>query len=82
MDHRAKTCLQAYVNSEGPDHTQSDQGIHSLLTESLDYTECMNWEQNPGWYFAHAQDNLNLFILHMLEGTFWLDVAQMISHFV
>ena len=27
---------------------QSDQGLHCLLTESLDTTECMNGEQRPG----------------------------------
>ena len=26
---------------------QSDQGLHCLLTESLDTTECMNGEQSP-----------------------------------
>ena len=50
--------------------TQSDQGLHCLLTESLDTTECMNGEQRPGWYFAHVQDDLNLHILRMFEGTF------------
>ena len=39
---------------------QSDQGLHCPLTESLDITECMNWEQRPGWYFAQAQGHLNL----------------------
>ena len=29
-------------------------------------------EQRPGWYFAHAQDDLNLHILHMFKGTFLL----------
>ena len=38
---------------------QSDQGLHCLLTESLDATECINGEQQPG-YFGHAQDDLNL----------------------
>ena len=47
----------------------SDQGLHYSLTESLDITECMNGEQRPGSYFAHEQDDLNLCILHMFEGT-------------
>ena len=41
----------------------------------MDITECMTGEQMPGWYIAHAQDNLNLRILRMFEGTFsstWL----------
>ena len=33
---------------------QSDQGLHCLLTESLDTTECMNGEQRPQWYNAHT----------------------------
>ena len=54
---------------------QSDQGLHCLLTESSDTTECMNGEQRPEC-FAHAQDNLNLCILCIFEGTFSLDVSQ------
>ena len=42
---------------------QSDQGIHCLLTESLDTTECMNGEQTLRRYFAHEQDDPNLSIL-------------------
>ena len=40
----------------------------------------MNGEQRPGWYFAHAQDDPNLRILCMFEGTFSLDAAHMTSH--
>ena len=51
---------------------QSDQGLHCLLTESLDITECMNRaEQMSGWYFAHVQDDLNLLIMFLFEGTFF-----------
>ena len=35
---------------------QSD--LHCPLTESFDTTDCMNGEQRPGWYFAHAHDDL------------------------
>ena len=45
--------------------------------ESLDTTECMNGEQRPGRYFAHAQGDLNLRILFMYEGTFALGVAHL-----
>ena len=31
----------------------------------------------PGWYFAHAQDDLNLRLLHMFEGTFSADDAHL-----
>ena len=27
--------------------------------------------QNLGWYFVHGQDDLNLHIFYMLEGTFF-----------
>ena len=37
---------------------QADQGLHCPLTELLDTTECLNWEQRPEWYFKHAQDDL------------------------
>ena len=33
---------------------QSDQGLRFPQTESVDTIECMNREQRPGWYFAHA----------------------------
>ena len=45
------------------------EGLHSPLTESLDTTECMNMEQI---HFTRAQDDLNIRILHMFEGTFSL----------
>ena len=32
--------------------------------------------------FVHAQDNLNLHILHMFKGTFSLDVAHIIYTFI
>ena len=52
---------------------QSDQGLHCLLSESLDTTECMNREQRSREYFMHVQDNQNLHILCMFDGTFVLD---------
>ena len=59
---------------------QSDQGLLYLLTNSPNTTECMNGEQRPGWYFVNVQDDLNLCILHMLEGTFLL--ARTIYQFI
>ena len=42
------------------------------LSESLGTIECMNGKnQRPGWYFEHAQYDLNLRISYMLEGTFF-----------
>ena len=46
----------------------------------MNTTECMNGEQGPRWYFAHVQDDLNLHILCMFEGTFSQDVAQIMFH--
>ena len=41
--------IWVYVDTKGQDRsTQSDQGLHYLLTESLDTTEFMNREQSPG----------------------------------
>ena len=52
-------------------------GLHCLLTESLDTAGRMNGEQNPGWYFADVQDDLNLCKMCMFEGTFLLDLSHM-----
>ena len=73
---QAKLCLResqslAYAVSAS---TQSDQVLHCSLTESLDIAKCMNGEQRPRWYFAHAQDDLNLRILCIDT----LDTAHMI----
>ena len=38
---------------------QSDQGFGCPLSELLDTIECMNGEQRPGWYMAHALDDWN-----------------------
>ena len=40
----------------------------------------MNAEQMPGWYFAHAQIDLNLLILRMIKGNVSLDAAHMIMN--
>ena len=62
-------CRQRRPRSDCPS-TQSDQGLHCPLTESLDTTECMNREQSPRWYFAHAQDDLNLLIFASLKALY------------
>ena len=59
-------CLRAYVH----------QGLHCVLTESLDTTECMNGEQRCRWYFAHAQDDLNLHILPCLKSILLLNQSS------
>ena len=57
---------------------QMDQGLHCPLTESLDTIACMNGKQRFELYFAHAQDDLNLYILRMFNGTVSLDAAHLI----
>ena len=38
----------------------------------------MNGELRPGLFFVHAQDDLNLHILHMFKGTSSLDMAHIV----
>ena len=60
---------------------QSDQSLHCPPTELLDTIECINGKQRPRrdpvhMQDGHAQGDMNLHILRMLEGTFSLDAAQ------
>ena len=71
----AKTCLRANAIAK----VQISLRISAVWLGScqsayriIGNTECMNEEQRPGWYFTHAQDDLNLLILRMFEGTFSL----------
>ena len=45
----------------------------------MDIIECINGEQRPDESFAHAhaQDDLNLHIVRMLEGTFSFGTAHL-----
>ena len=54
---------------------QSDLGLYCPPTRSFDTTECMNGEKRSGWYFVHAQYDLNLRNLRIFEGTFSFDAA-------
>ena len=68
----AKKCLRAYADSEGPDKTARMRSLIRAFTvrqKSLDTTGCMNAEQRPGWYFVHAQYDLNMHILRMFKVT-------------
>ena len=52
-----------------------DVNLNELLTNDVVSfeqlgPECMNIVQMPGWYFVYGQDDLNLYILHLFEGTF------------
>ena len=49
---------------------QSDQDLYCPLTELFDTIECIIEEQRSSWYFAHAQDDVNMRILHMFESAF------------
>ena len=57
---------------------QSDQSLCCLQVESLDTTRMFNGEQMPSRDFAHVQDDVNSHILCMLEGTFSLQMAQIV----
>ena len=59
---------------------QSDQGHRCSQTESLESKKCFNGEQMPTWDFAHMQDNVNTYILRMLECTFLLDAARICTN--
>ena len=62
--------------------THSDQGLNCpLLTESFYTTKYMNGEQRPGRYFTHDQDDLNLRIFCMFEGTFSPDATHVVQMF-
>ena len=50
---------------------QSDQGLPCPLIESLDTIQ-----QRTEYYFTLVQDDLNLRVLCMFEGTFSLDTAH------
>ena len=69
----AKTCFWVHVDNEGLGHICTVWSGPSLSTNRIIGTESINGEQRPGWYFAHGQDDLNLDILHMFEGTFSLN---------
>ena len=57
---------------------QSDQDLRCPLIESLNTTECMNGQQRPGCDFAHVQDDVNPYILRMIEDMFSVDAAHII----
>ena len=77
-----KKYLRAYVESEGPAQPAHP---HSLIRATVllqnRYYRMYEWRAKV-WYFAHAQDDVNLHILRMLEGTFLLDAAYIISQFL
>ena len=54
---------------------QSDQSLHCQLPESLDTMVCINSKKRLLLRHGHVQDDVNLHILCMLEGTFSLDMC-------
>ena len=54
-----KYVFRAYADREDPQ------------TESFDTIECSLESKMSGWDFAHLQDDVNLYIFHMFEGTFF-----------
>ena len=61
----AAPCKNVSSGIYGQRRTRSDQGLHCPLIESLGTTEGINGEQRPGWYFAHAQNDLNARFAHV-----------------
>ena len=60
--------------------SQPNQGLHCPQLKSLDTIAYFNGGQMPGWDFTHEQNDVNLHILHMLQGTFLLDMAHLIPY--
>ena len=59
----------------------SDQGLSCPLQESLDTTECMDWEQRPGWYFAHVQNDMFTHFAHVQRHFFTWDGPYHLNKF-
>ena len=75
--------LRGKADSEGPDQTAHLRSLIwaiAVRSESWGTTERVNGEQIPGWCYAHAQDDQNLRVFHMFQGSFLLNVAQMINY--
>ena len=71
VPHHAKTCLRVYTKSEGPAEAfaLSDQGLHCLLTDLLDTTECLNGPKGPDDILRRI---VWMRVLRMFEGSFSL----------
>ena len=67
-------CFRAYADSEDP-----DQPALSVI-KLMDTLGCMNGEQRPGWYFAHAKNDVNPCIMRIFESKY-RDAAQLINEF-
>ena len=75
----AKMCLWAYRTAKSLIRLRKCavwSGPSLSTNRTIWFIECFNGVQMPGWYLAHARDNLNLHILHIFEGTFLLDAVH------
>ena len=76
---KRKYAFWSCSDTKGPGQAalmRTDQGLHYPLTELFDTTECMNWEQRPGWYFcACAEWSDSAHFVH-IRRHFWLDAAN------
>ena len=79
----AKKCLAFLCEQWRPRSAwasmQSDQGLHCLLTESLDTTECMKGEQKPRWYFFMPRMIWICKFCACWKALFFFDAAHMFS---
>ena len=69
----AKMCLLTYADSEGPDQFVH---LHSLIRASTIHLQNHCVLQNVQMETANVQDDQNLLILCMFDGTFSLHVAH------
>ena len=60
-------------------HIQAGWSGPSLSTKwNIPCYRKYEWTAKTGWYLTHAQDDLNLCILHIFEGTFPPDMSHLI----
>ena len=75
----AKTYLRTYADSEGPyqtAHTRSLIRAFAVRKQNHWIQQNSSMENKCPDETAHVQDDVNLHILRMLEGTFSLEASQ------
>ena len=80
MGHAMRKCVLGHMWTA---KAQISLHIHavwlepSLITQSYWILQNVWWEsKGPDYFFEHTQENLNLHISHLFEGTFLLDLAH------
>ena len=65
--------LSTIINPQGSNHPCLEQ--FSVVPKMFEPSK-FDCTKAP-WYFVHAQDDMNLHILHMFNGTFLLDITHL-----